>query len=78
MTWPTPQEYNEAIQNPQFNFHDEELKAGIVELNKLGLPQPSTGAFASVYRMKCGARNVAVRCTKRWRKHCIHCNIGCS
>jgi tRNA A-37 threonylcarbamoyl transferase component Bud32 len=62
MTWPTPQEYNEAIQNPQFNFHDEELKAGIVELNKLGLPQPSTGAFASVYRMKCGARNVAVRC----------------
>lgn len=62
MSWPTPQEYNEAIQNPHLNFADEELKCGLVELNQLGLPHPSTGAFASVYRMKCEDRDVAVRC----------------
>lgn len=62
MTWPTPQDYNEAIQNPHLNFADEELKCGVPEVNALGLPQPSTGAFASAYRIKCEDRDVAVRC----------------
>lgn len=62
MSWPTPQDYNEAIQNPHLNFADDELKSGVVELNRLGLPQPSTGAFASVYRIKCPEHDVAVRC----------------
>lgn len=62
MSWPTPQDYNEAIQNPHLNFADEELRTGVVEVNALGLPQPSTGSFASAYRMKCQSRDVAVRC----------------
>ncbi len=62
MAWPTLQEYNEAIQNPQTAFDDLELKAGKPELDKLGLPRPRTGQFASVYRMKCAQRDWAVRC----------------
>jgi tRNA A-37 threonylcarbamoyl transferase component Bud32 len=62
MTWPTPQDYNEAIQNPRQNFSDPELQDGRVALNSLGLPRAMTGAFASVYKMRCRGRDVAVRC----------------
>ena len=48
MGWPTPQEYNEAIQNPRSVFADAELQAGQPVLTPLGLPRPITGAFASV------------------------------
>ena len=65
MTWPTPQDYNEAIQNPRVCFGDEELRAGTPELTPLGLPKPISGAFASVYQMNCGPRRWAVRCFLR-------------
>lgn len=65
MRWPTPQDYNEAIQNPSTNFADEELRTGSVELDVLGLPRPITGAFASVYKLNCPERSVAVRCFLR-------------
>lgn len=65
MAWPTPQDYNEAVQNPAFNFADAELKAGSPELTSLGLPRPITGGFASVYRLRCGTRDWAVRCFLR-------------
>ena len=58
--WPTPQEYNEAIQNPHLNFADPELRGGQPELTPLGLPRAITGGFASVYRMRCGGREWAV------------------
>jgi hypothetical protein len=63
--WPTPQEYNEAIQSPRLNFNDPELKGGSVETTPLGLPRPITGGFASVYKMRCGQRDWAVRCFLR-------------
>lgn len=65
MPWPTPQDYNEAIQNPQLSFSDPELQGGKPELTPLGLPRPITGGFASVYRMHCGQRDWAVRCFLR-------------
>jgi hypothetical protein len=65
--WPTPQDYNEAIQNPKHSFGDPELARGAPELTPLGLPRPITGNFASVYRMRCGARDWAVRCF--WREY---------
>src|SRR5262245_38016579 len=65
MPWPTPQDYNEAIQTPQLSFSDPELKAGKPELTPLGLPRPITGGFASVYRMQCRQRDWAVRCFLR-------------
>ncbi|GMK38828.1 hypothetical protein PCCS19_18820 [Paenibacillus sp. CCS19] len=62
MFWPTPQDYREAIQNPRICFKDPDLQAGLPELDKLGLPRPISGSFASVYRLKCGEREWAVRC----------------
>jgi hypothetical protein len=62
MSWPTPQEYNEALQNPRLCFADEELKAGSVLLDKLHLPKATTGSFASVYSITCGDKRYAVRC----------------
>ncbi len=60
--WPTPQDYNEAIQLPQACFAEAELRRARVELNHLGLPRPMTGAFASVYRLSAGVSSWAVRC----------------
>lgn len=66
MSWPTPQEYNEAIQNPRTAFSDPELKAGQPVLTPLGLPRPITGGFASVYQIACSQqRTFAVRCFLR-------------
>jgi hypothetical protein len=60
--WPSPQDYNEAVQNLSLNVPDDELSQGLVYLDALGLPRPITGSFASVYRLKCDARDVALRC----------------
>ena len=65
MFWPTPQDYNEALQHPQSSFADPELKKGTPALTPLGLPRPITGGFASVYRIRCGRRDWAVRCFLR-------------
>ncbi len=62
MVWPTPQEYNEAIQNTRLCFFDDELRDGTVSLNNLGLPKAITGSFASVYEVTCGNIRYAVRC----------------
>lgn len=60
--WPTPQDYNEAIQHPAQNLSDNELRGGVVENNSLGLPKPRSGAFASVYRMHANNKDWAVKC----------------
>ncbi len=62
MFWPSPQDYNEVIQSPAVCFADPELRCGLPELTALGLPRAITGAFASVYRLHCNDRDVAVRC----------------
>jgi hypothetical protein len=61
MPWPTPQEYNEAIQHPGLCFEDVELRSGMPDLTPLGLPRPITGNFASVYRVRASG-DWAVRC----------------
>jgi hypothetical protein len=60
--WPTPQEFNEALQSPRTSFLDEELKTGLVHLDNLGLPRPESGAFATVYRVNCQDADIAVKC----------------
>jgi len=62
MTWPTPQDYAEAIQNPAVSFRDPELRRSKPELTPLGLPRPITGNFASVYKMAHDNSAIAVRC----------------
>lgn len=60
--WPSPQDYNESVQNPHFSLCDDELQSANVLLDARGLPRPVTGAFASVYRFQCKQRDVALRC----------------
>lgn len=62
MFWPTPQDYNEALQMPRACFSDPDLKHGEVETNAIGLPRSRTGAFASVYKVTTSTGAWAVRC----------------
>lgn len=62
MSWPTPLDYQAALQNPQSSLADPELRAGKVENDQMGLPKPRTGTFASVYKVQCGQRTWAIRC----------------
>lgn len=69
MFWPSPQDYNEAIQTPEYSFADEQLAKGEPELSPIGLPKPVTGNFASVYRFDIAQhsqqKQIAVKCFLR-------------
>ena len=60
-------DYQEAIQNPASCFSDATLKTGAPALNALGLPQPVTGGFCSVYKVTSGKTSWAVRCFRAAR-----------
>ncbi len=60
-TWPTPQDYNEAIQGSPHCFSDPDLKKGVVAVNALGIPRVASGAFASVYKVTHADKSWAVR-----------------
>jgi len=62
MPWPTMSDYQDALQNPRLSFSDPELQKGSPVTDRLGLPKPITGGFASVYQVDCGGRKWAVRC----------------
>jgi serine/threonine protein kinase len=62
VSWPTLQDYNEAIQEPHICFEDSQLRSGTIECNQLGLPRPRSGNFATVYKMESAAKRWAVKC----------------
>jgi len=59
--YPTPSDYQEALQVPSVAFADPELQAATPRTNALGLPQPITGSFAAVFPVttEAGARYAA-------------------
>lgn len=61
--YPTPSDYQEALQAPAVAFSDPELQSATPRTNALGLPQPVTGSFAAVFPVttETGAR-YAVKC----------------
>ncbi len=65
MTWPGVSDYQEAVQSPQLCFGDAALKAGSPVLTRLGLPRPISGGNASVYQIRTGKSEFAVRCFLR-------------
>ena len=65
MAWPNPNEYVEAIQHPQQAFADADLRAGKIVTNKLGLPRPISGNFATVFEVQGATCRWAVRCFLR-------------
>lgn len=60
--WPSPQDYNEAVQHPQTAFADPELRASVAVTGAMGIPRPISGGFASVYNLRGSSKNFAVRC----------------
>ncbi|QWR77998.1 tetratricopeptide repeat protein [Candidatus Magnetomonas plexicatena] len=62
MKYPLPDQYNKAVQNPELCFSDPELKTGVIELNKLGLPFVRCGNFSSVYKVILPDKEQAVKC----------------
>ncbi len=78
MQWPTPQDYNETVQSPDFCFDNQELQQGAPETNAMGLPKPICGNFASVYQFQCPNRNIAVKCFLRnvYNQHARYGNLS--
>ena len=62
MSYPTLEQYNEALQYPQVSLLDTELKSGSVALTGLGLPLALCGGFALTYTVTTGGKKYAVRC----------------
>lgn len=62
MSFPTLEEYNEAVQHPSTAFYDPELKRGTVATTGLGLPLALCGGFALTYNVQSGGKKFAVRC----------------
>lgn len=60
-------DYQEAVQHPASCFRDPQLRRGVAQLDRLGLPLPVTGNFASVYRIVTGGTPYAARCFLRHR-----------
>ena len=63
--WPSMVDYQEAVQAPPSAFSASELRSGIPVANKLGMPRPICGTFASVYELASGGRRWAVKCFLR-------------
>ena len=64
-SWPTMTEYQEAIQTPKLCFDQKDLRKGKVVTNKLGLPRPVSGQFASVYELDASHSKWAIKCFLR-------------
>lgn len=65
MRWPIPQQYSEAIQNPQIAFLDAELRNCRPVRNNLGLPRVISGNFASVFQLEGTSGRWVARCFSR-------------
>lgn len=65
MWWPSPSDYQDAMQNPQTAFTETALRDGVVVSDTLGLPKPISGSFATVYQVDYRGRRHAVRCFLR-------------
>lgn len=63
--WPSMTDYQEALQKPSVAFSAPDLSRASVVENKLGLPRPICGTFASVYELFNGRRRWAVKCFLR-------------
>ncbi|OQC56817.1 MAG: hypothetical protein BWX54_01323 [Verrucomicrobia bacterium ADurb.Bin018] len=64
MPYPSLDQYQSAVQNPNVAFRDPALQRGEVGKDPLGIPEPYGGGFAYTYSFKSNGSNFAVRCFK--------------
>jgi serine/threonine protein kinase len=62
MTYPSLEQYQEALQHPRVALLDGDLKNGSIATSGLGLPKVMCGGFALTYTISVGAGKYAVRC----------------
>ncbi|MFN3355070.1 MAG: protein kinase family protein [Pseudomonas sp.] len=62
MTYPSLEQYQEALQHPRVALLDGDLKSGTLATSGLGLPKVMCGGFALTYTISVGAGKYAVRC----------------
>lgn len=62
MTYPSLEQYNEALQSPQLTLLEPMLRQGTVKTSGLGLPLALCGGFALTYCVNVGAQRFALRC----------------
>ena len=63
MAWPSWQDFNDAVQNPDSAFADPDLIQATVTTDALGLPKVCSGNFAVVYQARAaGGKLWAVKC----------------
>src|SRR5690554_820488 len=62
MSYPTPGEYQEALQFPSIALLDPDLQDAEPETNALGLPRAITGAFAVVFPVRTRTARWALKC----------------
>lgn len=62
MTYPTLEQYQEALQHPANSFFDQELQNATIKTSGLGMPLALCGGFALTYTVTSGVRRYAVRC----------------
>jgi len=65
-TWPSANEYMEAIQNPRIAFSDAVLRDGLPALTRLGMPHVASGNFAYVFKLKLGSGARAIKCFRQF------------
>lgn len=65
MAYPSIEQYQRALQHPQYVFSDPQLKAGKIQSSMLGLPLVASGGFALTYALEVSGRKYAVRCFHR-------------
>lgn len=62
MSYPSLEQYNEALQAPQIHLLDPALKSGTIRTTGLGLPLALCGGFALTYTVTAGGKRYALRC----------------
>lgn len=68
MSYPSLEQYQEALQHPETVFLDPQLKGGRIHSSGLGLPVVVSGGFALTYAVEVGSTKKAVRCFHREAK----------
>ena len=62
MTYPSLEQYNEALQHPRLSLLDPSLQQGSIKLTGMGTPLALCGGFALTYTMTVGSDKFALRC----------------
>lgn len=68
MNYPSPEDYQAALQVHDVALLDDELKKGEVLKTPFDIPLPDSGGFALTYKITCKDKNYAVKCFHKFRE----------